>query len=155
MTRRSRAGLAVAAIACVVAAVPAQASRPRREIMRYEVSDTTYSVGAADHNAGVGTTDAGYYFEPRHNEKAVSVMLLDDNERPVAGIVAQYVYDGGNENVGLGSAVTHAKFCGRTEKPVKVDPDLYVQIHVVKGACNDGTPSAPTSGDIVVDFHRR
>lgn len=155
MTMRAKIVVAVAAVACVAATVPAQAAKPRREITRYEATDTTYGVGAGEYSAGAGTTDAGYYFQARDDERTISVMLLDDRDQPVSGVVAQYEFEGGNGTAGLGREVTFAKFCGRTEKPVKIDPDLFIKIIVEKGACEDGTPSVPTSGDIVVDFHRK
>ena len=148
----------------VVAAVVATAAigvaaQPRREMRRYTATDDNFTVGAPEEHAVVGTGDpeANYDFEIRKGDKAVSVMILDDSERPVSGIVTQWERDG-NTEAGPATAtsyhaVTWQRFCSRTTAPVELKPKLPVRIIVMEGMCKDGTPSLPTTGDIVVDFH--
>lgn len=151
---RLRAAIVVMVILSTSA--PVDAARPRRALLEYELDDAGASFGAPGHG-GFGAYDrsGSYEFPLRKGETAVSVMVLDDVDRPVAAVVAQRVEDSRTGNASFGRAVTYEKFCGRTESPVKVVPDVTVHVFIQKGACDDGTPSTPTTGDIVVDFHRR
>ncbi len=153
---RARALLLAVLIAVLSAAVPAGAARSRRAMLRYELTDAGASFGAPGH-PGFGAYDrsGAYEFPLRRGETAVSVMVLDDTERSVAGVVVQWTTDSQMGGASFGHAVTYEKFCGRTDAPVPVAPDLTVQVLLQKGACEDGTPSLPTAGEIVVDFHRR
>ena len=126
---------------------------------RYTATDDNFTVGAPDEYTVVGTGDpnAQYDFEIRKGEEAVSVMVLDDTERPVSAIVTQWKQthhsQAGPASVTSYKAVTWQRFCTRTASPVALKPKLPVRIIVMEGTCKDGTPSAPTTGDIVVDFH--
>lgn len=147
-------------LAAVATASAGVAGQPRREMLRYSATDDNFTVGAPAEEAVVGTGDmeAQYDFEIRKGDKAVSVLILDDSERPVSGIVTQWERDGGTEAGPASTASYHAvtwqRFCTKTDAPVELKPKLPVRIIVMEGTCKDGTPSIPTEGDIVVDFHR-
>lgn len=153
---RVRALALAALVTCLWGAGPVEAARPRAAALRYDLDDVGHSFGAPGH-PGFGAYDrsGAYEFPLRRGERAVSVMVLDDTERTVAGIVVQWVTDSQTGHASFGHAATYEKFCGRTAAPVEVDPDITVQVILQKGACEDGTPSVPTTGEILVDFHRR
>lgn len=151
---RIRALVMVAAVACLTLASPADAARPRREMLPYHYSDENHHVYVHGFGAGAWNTEDAYVFHLRKGEKAISVMVLDDNERPVQAAIVQIRWDAEYGNASVGHAETWAEFCGQTEAPVPVVPDLQIEIFLQKGTCEDGTPSLPTEGDIVVDFHR-
>lgn len=44
-------------------------------------------------------------------------------------------------------------FCGYTEEPVRVYPKYDFHVWIKDGACEDGTPSVPTSGRILADVY--
>jgi hypothetical protein len=148
--------LFVAAIAAgLSAAVPVDAAKlPRRVIVPYHYTDENHHVGGPGFGAGSWNTEDAYVFHLRKGEKSVSAMVLDDNERAVSAVIAQIQWDADYGNASVGHFVTHEEFCSRTEAPVPVVPDLQVEIFLQKGVCEDGTPSVPMEGDIVVDFHR-
>ncbi|HYP24348.1 MAG TPA: hypothetical protein VEV43_12310 [Actinomycetota bacterium] len=151
---RTKALVSTAVLLVLSTAVPGEAARPRRDMARYHYSDNNHHFGGPQ--VGFGTWDPAdsYAFDLRKGERSVSVMVLDDRERPVAATVVQIQWDGDYGSARVGHAVTHEEFCGRTAAPVPVVPDLPVEIFLQKGVCDDGTPSLPTEGDIVVDFHR-
>ena len=152
---RSRALVVAAIVGWLLAAVPVGAARPpRREMLPYHYSDQNHHVAVPGAGAGAWNTEDGYVFHLRKGEKAISAMVLDDNERPVAAAIVQIRWDADYGSASVGHAETWAPFCGQTEAPVPVVPDLQIEIFVQKGTCEDGTPSLPTEGDIVVDFHR-
>ncbi len=151
--RRRAIVVAVTAV-CLVGLGSVEAARPRRALLPYELEDVNHWVGAGDYGVGVWDTSDAYIFPLQEGEKSVSVMILDDREGPVAGAVVQRVTDYDNGTASVGHAVTFVRFCSKTEAPVPVEPDIDVEITLRKGTCQDGTPSTPTSGDIVVDFHR-
>ena len=150
--------LALAAL--VGTAATGAAALPRRDMLGYSATDDNFTVGAPEEHAVAGTGDAEmqYDFDLRKGEKSVTVMILDDSERPVSGVVTQWERDGGQEagpaSASTYHAVTWQRFCSRTEAPVPVKPKFPVRIIVMEGTCMDGTPSVPTTGDIVVDFHK-
>lgn len=152
---RIKALVLAAVIMATALAAPASGRRPRRAMLPYRFTDPGVHVGAPGFS-GAGVYDRGgtYEFRLRDGETAVSVMVLDDTERPVSGLVAQWTTDYHAGNAAVGHAVTYEKFCGRTDAPVEVEPDVTVHVVLQKGACEDGTPSVPTTGDVVVDFHR-
>ena len=141
---------------CISAAAPVEAAKlPRRALLPYHFSDQNHHFGGPGAGFGVWNTEDAYTFELRKGETAVDVMVLDDRERPVSAVVVQIQWDAQYGNASVGHAATYQEFCGRTDAPVPVVPDLPVEIFLQKGVCEDGTPSLPTEGDIVVDFHRR
>jgi hypothetical protein len=151
---RFRAVVLVGAVACFSQAIPVEAARPRRAIRPYHYTDENHHVGTPVNGAGVWNTEDAYAFPLRTGEKAVEVMVLDDNERPVSAEIVQIVWDYQEGGASVGHAVTHVQFCGQTEAPVPVQPDITVEIFLRKGTCQDGTPSLPVEGDIVVDFFK-
>lgn len=151
---RKRALVVAVTILCVSAAAPVEAARPRRAMARYHYSDMNHHFGGPEVSAGVWDTEDSYAFPLKKGETAVSVMVLDDTERPVSAAIVQIQWDADYGNATVGHSVTHEEFCGRTAAPVPVVPDLQVEIFLQKGTCDDLTPSVPTEGDIVVDFHR-
>ena len=152
---RMKVLFAVVASLCIYAAAPVEAAKPpRRALLPYHFSDQNHHFGGPGVGFGAWNTEDSYSFELRKGEKAVDVMVLDDRERPVSAVVVQIQWDAQYGNATVGHAVTHHEFCERTNAPVPVVPDLPVEIFLRKGVCDDGTPSLPTEGDIVVDFHR-
>ena len=81
--------------------------------------------------------------------------ISDDSEEDISGVIAQFIWDYNNGGTKVGHAGTHVHFCGKTDKPVKVLPNIQVEIFLRKGTCQDGTPSLPTNGDILAEFSRR
>ena len=148
--------LVVATLAlCSYAAAPVEAAKmPRRAMLPYHFTDENHHFGGPNFGFGAWNTDDAYSFELRKGETAVDVMVLDDRERPVSAVIVQIQWDADYGNATVGHAVTHHEFCGNTQAPVPVVRDLPVEIFLRKGLCDDGTPSVPTEGDIVVDFHR-
>ena len=151
---RVRALALATLVACLSAAVPVEAAKPRRAMLPYHYTDQNHHLGGPGFGAGVWNTEEAYAFPIRKGETAASVMVLDDNERPVSAVLVQIQWDAYYGNASVGHAATYAEFCGRTEEPIRLVPDLQVEIFLRKGVCEDGTPSLPTTGDIVVDFHR-
>lgn len=152
---RTRALVAAVAALSLFAAVPVEAAKPpRRAMLPYHYTDQNHHFGGPGTGGGVWNTEDAYSFELRKGETAVDVMVLDDRERPVSGMVVQIQWDAEYGNATVGHSVTHERFCGQTTRPVEVVPELPVEIFLRKGVCDDGTPSVPTEGDIVVDFHR-
>ena len=151
---RVRALAVAALVTCLSAAVPVEAARPRRALVTYHYTDQNHHFGGPGFGAGVWNTEEAYVFPIRKGETAASVMVLDDNERPVSAALVQIQWDADYGNASVGHFETYAEFCGQTEEPVQLVPDLQVEIFLEKGICADGTPSLPTTGDIVVDFHR-
>ena len=152
---RLRAAACAAVVLTAFVISPAGAAKPRRAILRYAVEDLNHGVGAPGHQAGTYMSWDSYSFHVMKGEKAISVMVLDDLEGEVSAVVAQWVTDVEAGGASYGHAATYRAFCTSTDAPVRVDPELEVQILLQKGTCDDGTPSTPTSGDIVIDFHRR
>lgn len=152
---RIRALLLAVLAGSVSAAVPVEAAKPRRAMATYHYTDQNHHVGGPGFGAGAWNTDDAYAFPIRKGESAVDVMVLDDNERPVSFSIVQIQWDADYGNASVGHAATHYEVCGRTDEPVTLVPDLQVEIFLRKGVCADGTPSVPTTGDIVVDFYRR
>ncbi len=138
----------------------AEARKPRRATLPYALTDENVAIGLPGPGPGPEVTDseAEYEFHLAKGERWVSVTILDDSEGPVAGLVSQWVTDS-TSSAGGGSATTRhpvqvVHFCTETPAPVRVKPDIPIEISIKDGTCEDGTPSVPTSGDIVVDFFR-
>jgi hypothetical protein len=146
--------------AILATAATGVAGGPRRAMLSYSATDDNFTVAAPEEYTVVGTGDpeANYDFEIQKGEKSVTAMILDDSERPVSGIVTQWKQVGRREagpaSATTYEAVTWQRFCEKTDAPVALEPKLPVRIIVMEGTCKDGTPSAPTTGDIVADFHR-
>lgn len=151
---RARAAVIAVAAACLASVPSADAAKPRRAMRPYEIEDVNYQFGAPGLGAGVWDTTYAYEFKPRKGEDAVSVMILDDREVEVSGVIVQWVTDFEAGGAGVGHAETYVRFCTKTDAPVPVNPEIKVEILVQKGTCEDGTPSLPTAGDVIVDFHR-
>ncbi len=160
--RAKATAVLVAGILLVTAAAAAGGTaEPRRATLPYAATDDNFIVGGPEDHAVVGTgaSDAQYDFAVEKGEKSVEVFIQDDTELPVAGIVTQWKQTD-HQQVGPASAtsyeaVTWQRFCGQTDAPVPLKPKLDVRVIVMEGTCLDGTPSVPTNGEIVADFHRR
>lgn len=145
----------------VATAATGAATQPRRAMLGYAPTDDNFVVSGPEEYSVIGTGDseAQYDFEIRKGEKFVSAMILDDSERPVSGIVTQWQRVDGTEagpaSASMYEAVTWQRFCEKTSAPVALKPKLPVRIMLMEGTCKDGTPSVPTTGDIVVDFHTK
>lgn len=161
MRARLTAVLAASAIVTTAAGAFGAAAEPRREVLPYSATDDNFTVGGPENYAVVGTGDsnAQYDFPVEKGEKLVEAFIQDETELPVAGIVTQWKQVGhqaaGPASATTYEAVTWQRFCGQTDAPVRLKPKLDVRIIVMEGTCLDGTPSVPTTGEIVVDFHRR
>ena len=163
---KNRFGVVVLAVtvALVAISVPAGAGKVRRILKPYSALDDNIHAGGPEPApvVGTGSSDEVYDFDIRPGDKFVEVDLVDDSERPVAGIVSQWKKTGEIGGGGGGAsgsvesyrAVTYVRFCGETTRPVKLKPKLDVRVIVHEGTCTDGTPSVPTEGTIVVDFSR-
>lgn len=152
---RLRAAVIAAVVLTALTMTPAGAGKPRRAMLPYSLEDMNHHFGAPGTGGGVWDTRDAYEFPLRKGETAVSAMILDDNEAAVAGVVVQWTTDFESGSASVGHALTYEHFCTKTEAPVEVVPDVTVQIILKKGTCQDGTPSTPIEGDIVVDFHRK
>ncbi|MDQ3982992.1 MAG: hypothetical protein M3271_09980 [Actinomycetota bacterium] len=152
---RARALVIAAAVACFASVASVQAAAPRRAMLPYDLRDVNHHFAVPGAGFGVWDTQDAYQFSLNKGEKAVSVMILDDREGPVAGVVVQWTTDLEAGGALVGHAMTWERFCTETDAPVRVVPDAPVEIILKKGTCEDGTPSLPTTGDIVVDFHRK
>lgn len=152
------APLLVVGILSATAATGA-ATESRRAMESYAPSDDNFTVGAPADEAvvGTGSVEGQYEFPIRKGEKFVSAMILDDSERPVSGIVTQWRptdrSEAGPASATTYEAVTWQRFCEKTDAPVALKPKYPVRIIVMEGTCMDGTPSVPTTGDIVLDFY--
>lgn len=152
--------LATAVLLLTAAAAAGAPAEPRRATLPYAATDDNFTVGGPENYAVVGTGDsnAQYDFPVKKGEKTVEVFIQDDTEMPVSGIVTQWKQVGhqaaGPASATTYEAVTWQRFCGQTDAPVPLKPKLDVRIIVTEGTCLDGTPSVPTTGEIVVDFHR-
>jgi hypothetical protein len=152
--------IATFALAAVVATATAGlGAQPRRATLGYSPADDNVTVGAPEEYQvyGTGSGEANYDFEVEPGETSVTAMILDDTERPVSGIVTQWKRtqrtEAGSASWESYKAVTWHRFCESTRGPVPIKPKLPVRIIVMEGTCKDGTPSTPTTGEIVVDFH--
>lgn len=119
---RNKAFVVAAVALCFSAAVPVEAARPRRDMARYHYMDNNHHVGGPGFGAGTWDPEQAYAFDLQKGERSVSVMVLDDNERPVSAVIVQIQWDGDYGAAQTGHAVTHEAFCGRTEAPVPVCP---------------------------------
>jgi hypothetical protein len=155
MRARLVASFAVAALVATAAA--GVAAQPRRAMLGYSAADDNFTVGTPEEYQVVGTGDpaANYDFEVRTGETSVTAMILDDAEHRVSGIVTQWKRTqstvAGPATWESYEAVTWHRFCESTRGPVLIKPKLPVRIVVMEGTCKDGTPSTPTTGDLVLD----
>jgi hypothetical protein len=160
MRARLTAALAAAALVATAAGAGAQAVEPRRATLPYAPTDDNFTVGGPEQYLVVGTGDMNsqYDFPIAKGERSVEVFIQDDTEMPVSGIVTQWkkvdYQEAGPASATTYRAVTWQRFCGQTEAPVPLKPKFPVRIIVMEGTCLDGTPSVPTTGQIVADFHR-
>ncbi len=152
---RLRAAVMAAVVLTALSMAPAGAVKPRRAMLPYALDDVNHHYGVPGTGGGVWDTRDAYTFPLKKGETAVSVMVLDDREAAVAGVVVQRTTDFESGPASVGHSVTYEHFCTKTDEPVEVVPDVTVEIVLKKGTCQDGTPSAPVEGDIVVDFHRK
>ncbi|HEV2755023.1 MAG TPA: hypothetical protein VG318_04525 [Actinomycetota bacterium] len=151
---RLRAAVVVALVLSAAVTAPAGAGKARRAMKPYSLEDTNHHFGGPGAGFGVWDTRDAYEFELKKGENAVAVMVLDDRESAVSGVVVQWTTDFESGGASVGHAITSHHFCTTTDGPVPVVPDVPVEIIIRKGTCEDGTPSTPIEGDIVVDFHK-
>ena len=138
----------VTLIATLVAAAFAPAHAGRRT--RQATSDYTMAEGMVTFDSQahwtVGTEP--HVFTAKRAERAVTFSIADSIGRPVRGH-AVLDTDGDGQ-------VDHraAAFCGETTQPIAVRPGQRVQVRVLMGTCEDGTPSIVTQGTITATFTR-
>jgi hypothetical protein len=147
-SRLCAAALAATAFSTLGVLGPASASRDSRstrtETARY---DAPGGVGGVL-GVSVTGTNVGAVMLPAGPERKVSVEVVDATGLPVSAEVKQR----GGDGIALDSDDTSVPFCGATEKPVKVLPNEPVYVFLYAGPCEDGTPAAATTGEVVATF---
>lgn len=140
---RTRIGAAAVA-ALALAALPglAQAGRraPRTESGTYMAGGIQGVIGvnsALQENLGAVRLAGG-------TERFVSVRVEDETGLSIAGEVAQ------NLDADASPEISYT-FCGATDKPVKINPNVEVVVFLYEGACGTD-PSTPTSGEVFAEF---
>ena len=104
--------------------------------------------GACDSEASIGCV----VFETYANERFIRVRISDDIGDPVAAVIWQ---DQPGDDIGQGYAPV-AELCGRTTSwQVLPWPGRDVEIAVYNGACDDGSVSIVTQGEIRVTLTDR
>jgi hypothetical protein len=79
---------------------------------------------------------------PGTTERFATVEVKDDSGQPVAAEFYQWTDSGPYAN---------EMFCGKTKEPIPLLPNVSgVGVEILLGPCQDGTPTAPTSGEITV-----
>jgi hypothetical protein len=155
MMRAKTALIALLVIGVVFAGTPTTARSPRKAKVRYELEDENHHVGGSGFGAGAWNTDDAYVFKLRKGERYISIDVQDDTERNVGGRIVQFVWDFEGGGASAGHAETSVPFCGETKKPVKLVPDIQVEILLQKGTCEDGTTqSLPERGWIYAKISR-
>ena len=154
----------ISGAALLLAATTTVASAGRATVrgaeLDYETNPHNVAVGGAEPVSVLHTGDPAqsYTFPLKKGERSVSVRIVDEGEGDVAGVVSQWVmdrwYGEPNNGAGTGHAVTYVRFCNKTKGPVRLKPDIEVEIFVQAGTCADGTPSLPSSGTITAEFRR-
>ena len=136
--KRTKKGLALAAVVTLVAVAPAAgAPRSRTETVAYERPTGAYLAETVLVDLAFGPMPEA---APQAREKTVSITLEDDSGRPVAGVAHQ-----GDEELGA--------FCGHTETPLALVNRKPVHVHVYSGeGCADVT--LPTTGSVTFTFTR-
>ena len=142
-------------IGAVVASTPTTARAPRKAKVRYELEDRNHHVGGPKFGAGHWNSEDAYVFKLRKGERYISIDVQDDTERNVSGRIVQYDWDFEGGGGSAGHAETMVHFCGETKRPVKVRPNIQVEIFLDKGTCQDGTPSLPERGWIYAEISRK
>lgn len=131
---RRFAPLPLALVLVALAVAPAAGARSeRREMVPYDKGSGVHLMDVVWIEVS-GQPDS----RPLAGEKAVSIEIVDDSGRPVAGVVHQ----GGAE---LG------EICGQTEAPLRLVSRKSVHVHVYAGPGCDGV-SAPTTGTVTFTF---
>lgn len=149
---RSRARLLFAAActtAIVVSAVGPAPAAGRRDAERVEKAsyDAPGGIGGVIGVSVTGTSIGAVMF-PAGPERKVSVSITDASGLPVSAEVKQR----GGDGVDLASEDTSVRFCGETEKPVRVQRNTPVYVFIYAGPCQDGTPAAATTGEVTATF---
>ncbi|HYP23621.1 MAG TPA: hypothetical protein VEV43_08610 [Actinomycetota bacterium] len=144
---RLAATATAAALATTGALAPASASRGARTT---RVETATYDApgGVGALSVSVTGTNVGAVMLPAGPERKVSVEVTDATGLPVSAEIKQR----GGDGVALESNDTAVPFCGATEKPVTVRPNEPVYVFLYAGPCEDGTPAAATTGEVVATF---
>ena len=118
--------------------------RPRTETAEYTAGGINGLLGVGWEGMNVGSV----WFPPG-SERYVSVEIVDDNGLAIWGRVAQDL-DGDDY-----PDITH-DFCGGTDGPVRIEPQVQVAIVLYNGVCPGGnSPSIATSGTVTGTFSKR
>lgn len=107
------------------------------------VDEAGYSLSAPD-RVGYDGTDVGLgtvTFLPAHRPYA-HVEIEDVSGRAVVATVSQ-------------NGAIVARVCGKSNKPIAVNPKLPLVVRVWVSTCDDGSPSLPTNGTIRATFLRK
>lgn len=86
-------------------------------------------------------------FEPLPGERSVSLSVADATGRTVLVQVFFLQED-------AGWAERDARFCGSTDRPLRVKPNETVYVGAFMGECDDGTISFATTGSVTATFSR-
>lgn len=88
-----------------------------------------------------GNVIVGYVVLPVLKERRVSLEIVDETGSAVHSQVLQ-----GDREI--------ARFCGRTEKPLRIVPSEKLLVYLHWGRCEDGAFSTPTQGVVKGVFYR-
>ena len=86
---------------------------------------------------------------PKLGEKYLKVEILDATGLTVAGYIGQ----GDTDGDGVGNL--YGDFCGAHAAPIAMQAAAPVGVSFYPGACEDGTPSTPTTGTVKVTFYKK
>lgn len=131
--------LAAALTAAVVGPATGGPRGDRTEMVTYERPSGIHVMDIAWIEIA-GGVDALPESRPLAGEKKVSIAIMDESGRPVAGVVHQ-----GDADLG--------DICGQTDSPLQLVSRKPVHVHIYSGpGCAD--VSAPTSGTVRFTFTR-
>ena len=137
--------IAVSAVALLVAAAPALGAGGAREVTEdYRMSNGAF----VDHGEAHWTLGSAYApFRAERGERWVTLAINDATGQPVRG----HVHVDRDRDGKLDHQVD---FCGKTAKPIAVQPGALVEVGVIMGLCDESTTSIVTEGTITATFSR-
>ena len=143
MNRTARSITALTA-ALALAALPGFAQAGRRAT---RTESGTYYAGGIQGVIGVNSAaqeSVGGVRLTGGAERFVSISVEDATGLPISGEIGQNLDSDASPEISY-------MFCGATEKPVKINPNVEVFVYLYEGTCGTD-PSLPTSGEVVAEF---